>query len=138
MKFEEDNKLRYLLARLCFEKNEEMECRHQLETIVSNDPEFTEAWSLLGKLYRKRSDWPNALVVYKKLTSLTPYDADVYYRLGIAQRHEGKTEDAIASLKFTVDLMPEPAELIIVWHPIYDAQRKTDKAIEYLKKSLKG
>lgn len=138
LKFEEDNKLRYLLARLCFEKNEEMECRHQLETIVSNDPEFTEAWSLLGKLYRKRSDWPNALVVYKKLTSLTPHDADVYYRLGIAQRHEGKTEDAIASLKFTVDLMPEHSRAYYSLASIYDAQGKTDKAIEYLKKSLKG
>lgn len=138
LKYGEDNKLRYLLARLCFEKNEEMECRHQLETIVSNDPEFTEAWSLLGKLYRKRSDWPNALVAYKKLTSLTPQDADAYYMLGIAQRHEGKTEDAIASFKFTVELMPHHSRAYYSLASVYDAQGKTEKAIEYLKKSLKG
>ncbi len=138
LKAKEDNKLRYLLARLCFEKNEEMECKHQLETIVSNDSEFTEAWSLLGKLYRQRSDWPNALVAYKKLTSLTPQDADAYYRLGIAQRHEGKIEESLSSFKFTVELMPEHSRAHYSLASIYDAEGKTDKAIECLKESLRG
>lgn len=138
LKSKDDNQLRYLLARLCFEKNEEMECKHQLETIVANDSEFTEAWSLLGKLYRKRSDWANALVAYKKLTSLTPQDADVYYRLGIAQRHEGKTEDSISSFKFTVELMPDHSRAYYSLASIYDAEGKTDKAIECLQESLRG
>lgn len=138
LKSKEDNKLRYLLARLCFENNEEMECKHQLETIVSYDSEFTEAWSLLGTLYRKRSDWSNALVAYKKLTSLTPQDADVYYRLGIAQRHEGKTEESISSLKFAVELMPEHSRAHYSLASIYDAEGKTEKAVECLKESLRG
>lgn len=138
LKNKEDNKLRYLLARLCFEKNEEMECLYQLETIVAQDSEFTEAWALLGKIYRKRGDWKNAQVSYKKLTQLTPQDADAYYRLGIAQREDGKTDEALSNFKFATDLMPEHSRAFYSLASIYDAEGKTEKAIECLNKSLAG
>lgn len=138
LKYKEDHKLRYLLARLCFEKKEEMECKYQLETIVESDSEFTEAWALLGKLYRLRGDWANALIAYKKLTQLTPEDADVYYRLGVAQRHEGKTEEALSNFRFTTELMPEHSRAFYSMASIYDAGGKTEKAIECLEKSLGG
>lgn len=138
LKFKEDNKLRYLLARLCFEKNEEMECKYQLETIVENDSEFTEAWSLLGKLYRKRGDWENARVAYKKLTQLSPQDAEAYYRLGMAQRHEAKTEESISNFKYAAELKPDYSRAYYSMASIHDAEGKTDKAIEYLEKSLGG
>ncbi|MGI6086029.1 MAG: tetratricopeptide repeat protein [Acetivibrionales bacterium] len=138
LKFQEDNKLRYLLARLCFEKNEEMECKYQLETIVENDSEFTEAWSLLGKLYRKRRDWGNALVAYKKLTQLLPQDADAYYRFGIALRHEGQTEEAMSNFKYATELKPDFSKAFYSMASIHDAEGNSDKAIEYLDKSLEG
>jgi len=138
LKLKEDNRLRYFLARLCFEKNEEMECKYQLETIVEKYPEFIEAWSLLGKLYRKRGDWKNALIAYKKLTQLAPQDAEAYYRLGIAQRHEGKTEEAMSNFKFAAEIKPDFSRAFYSMASIYDAAGKTDKAIEYLEKSLMG
>lgn len=138
LKFKEDNKLRYLLARLCFENKEEMECKYQLETIVENDFEFTEAWSLLGELYRKRGDWANALVAYKKLTQLAPQDSDAYYHLGIAQRHEGKTEEAISNFRFATELRPDFSKAYYNLASINDAEGKTDDAIECLEKSLQG
>ncbi len=138
LKYKEDNKLRYILARLCFEQNEEMECKHQLETIVENDSEFDEAWELLGELYRRRKDWPNVLRVYKKLMKLNPDHPEAYYWLAIAQRHEGKTEEALSNLKFTTELMPEHSRALYSMASIYDAGGKTDKAVECLQKSLEG
>lgn len=138
LEYKEDNKLRYILSRLCFEQNEEMECKHQLETIVGNDYEFDEAWELLGELYRRRKDWPNVLRVYKKLTKLNPDQAEAYYWLAIAQRHEGKTEEALSNLKFTVELMPEHSRALYSMASIFDAKGKTDKAVECLGKSLEG
>lgn len=138
LKVEGDNRLRYILARLCFERNEEMECKHQLETIVESDSEFTEAWTLLGDLYRKRSDWASVLRVYKKLTVLTPDNPEVYYYLGVAQRHEGKTEDAFSNFRFASELMPEHSRALYSMGSIYDAGGKTDKAIECLDRSLEG
>ncbi|NLX64353.1 MAG: tetratricopeptide repeat protein [Clostridiaceae bacterium] len=138
LKLKDDNILRYFLARLCFEKNEEMECKYQLETIVEKYPEFTEAWYLLAKLYRKRGDWENALIAYKKLTQLAPQDAEVYYRLGIAQRHEGKTEEALSNFKFAAEINPDFSRAYYSMASIYDAAGKTDKAIECLEKSLMG
>lgn len=138
LKSKPDNKLRYLLAQLCFEKNEEMECKYQLETIVENDSDFTEAWYLLGMLYRQRSDWKNAIVAYKNLTQLVPQDAEVYYRLGIAQRHEGKTEEAISNFKFATELKADFSRAFYSLASIYDAGGKTDKAIDCLEKSLMG
>jgi len=138
LELKEDNKLRYFLARLCFERNEETECKSQLETIVEKYPEFTEAWYLLGKLYRKRGDWENALNAYKKLTQLAPQDAEVYYRLGIAQRHEGKTEEALSNFKFAAEIKPDYSRAYYSMASIYDASGKTDKAIECLERSLMG
>lgn len=62
LKVNEDNKLRFLLAKLCYEKNEELECLYQLETIVTQDSEFTEAWVLIGKISRKNKDWGKAQI----------------------------------------------------------------------------
>jgi tetratricopeptide (TPR) repeat protein len=138
LKIKEDNKLRYLLARLCFEKNEEMECKYQLETIVANDRDFTEAWVLLGKLYRKSGDWENSQIAYQKLTQLTPQDADAYYRLGIAQREVGKTQEALANFKFATELMPDHSRVYYSMASIYDAEGNTESAIECLTKSLDG
>jgi len=138
LKSREDSQLRYLLARLCYENGEESESRNQLEIVVANDPDFTEAWKMFGQICRKQGDWQNAAVAYKKLTELTPGDADAYYMLGIAQRHEGRTEEAIASLKYAVELMPEHSRAYYSLASIYDAKGKTEKAIEYLAMSLTG
>lgn len=134
----EDIKLRFLLAKLCFEQKEEMECKYQLETIVDQDSEFTEAWVLLGQLYRKTKDWKNTQTVYKKLTQLAPQEADYYYRLGVAQREEGKTEEALSNFRFATELMPEHSRAFYSMASIYDAEGKTEKAIEALNKSLEG
>ncbi len=134
----EDNQLRYLLAKLCFEQNEEMECKYQLETLVAQDSEFTEAWILLGKLYRKSGDWKNTQNAYKKLTQLMPQEADYYYRLGVALREEGKTEEALSNFRFATELMPEHSRAFYSMASIYDAEGKTEKAIEALNKSLAG
>lgn len=138
LKIKEDNKLRYLLARLCFEKNEEMECKYHLETIVSSDRDFTEAWVLLGQLYRKNRDWENSQAAYKRIIQLTPMDADAYYRLGIAQRESGKTQEALASIQFATELLPEHSRAYYSMASIYDAEGNTEKAIECLNKSLEG
>ncbi|HBR02568.1 MAG TPA: hypothetical protein DD738_08155 [Ruminiclostridium sp.] len=138
LKLGEDSKLRYLLASLCFENNEEMKCKYHLETIVAKDQDFTEAWSLLGKLYRKSKDWENAQTAYKKLTYLTPQDADAYYRLGAAQRELDKTQEAFSSFKFATELEPEHSRAYYSMASIYDAEGNTEAAIECLNQSLRG
>lgn len=138
LKTKDDNKLRYILARICYEKNQEMECKFQLETIVSKDSEFTEAWVLLGELYRKSEDWSNAQIAYKNLTRLVPDNAEFYYLLGVVQRELGKTEDALSSLKYSTELMPEHSRALYSMASIYDAQGKTENAVECLLNSLKG
>ncbi|NMA66601.1 MAG: tetratricopeptide repeat protein [Clostridiaceae bacterium] len=138
LKSKDDNQLRYILARLCYEKKEEMECKFQLETIVENDVEFTEAWILLGKLYRKSEDWINAEKAYKKLTSLAPGEADFYYRLGVAQRELGKTDEAFSNFKYATELMPEHSRALYSMASILDAQGKSENAIELLEASLRG
>ncbi|NLM76060.1 MAG: tetratricopeptide repeat protein [Clostridiaceae bacterium] len=138
LKSKDDSKLRYILARICYERNENMECKFHLETIVEKDSEFTEAWVLLGDLYIKSKDWQGAEKAYKKLTSLVPDNADFYYCLGIAQRELGKTEEAYSSFEYAAEIMPEHSRALFSMASIYDAQAKSSKAIELLEKSLEG
>jgi tetratricopeptide (TPR) repeat protein len=133
-----DNKLRYLLARLCYENNKKMECRYQLEIIAENDQNFKEAFILLGKLNIDDEDWENAERVYKRLIHLMPRDADSYYYLGVAQREMGKTDEALSNFKFASEIMPAHSKALYSMASIYDAKGKTDKAIECLNKSLDG
>lgn len=138
LKTRDDNKLRFILAKICYEKNQEMECKFHLETIVSKDPEFTEAWVLLGELYRKCEDWNSAQNAYKNLIRLVPDNAEYYYLLGIVQRELGKTEEALSSLKYATGLMPGHSRALYSMASIYDAQGKTENAIECLFNSLNG
>ncbi len=134
----EDVKLRFLLARICAERKLHMECRYHLEKIVQEDGDFTEAWAMLGKLYRQDNDWKNAVHAYKKLAGLAPRDADVYYRLATAQRQEGHMEEALANFRFAVELKPDHSRALYSLASVFDGEGKTDKAVDYLIKSLGG
>lgn len=135
---EDDTRLRYLMAWICFEKNRDMECKYHLERIVEKDDTFVEAWDLLGKVCRKTGDWNGAETAYRKLARIQPADAETYYRLGVALRQEGKTEEALSNFKMAADIHPKHSRALYSMASILDAQGKSDKAIECLTKSLDG
>ena len=134
----EDAILRFLMARICFENSQDMECKYHLEKIVENNSDFTEAWEMLGKVYRKTGDWKGASGVYKKLTQIEPQDADYYYRLGVSLRQEGNTDDALSNFKLAQEINPGHSHALYSTASILDAQGKFDKAIECLNQSFKG
>jgi tetratricopeptide (TPR) repeat protein len=138
LKISENTGLRFLLAKICFEKNQDMECKYHLEKIVETDADFTEAWELMGKVSRKTGDWKNAVVAYRRLTRIVPQDPEHYYRLGLSLRQEGKTEEAFANFKFTSEIQPEHSRALYSMASILDADGKYEKAIECLKRSLEG
>lgn len=134
----DDVRLRYLIAGICYEKNRDMECKYHLEKIIESQPDFMEAWDLLGKVCRKTGDWKGAEMAYRKLIQILPQDDDVYFRLGFALRQEGKTEEALSSFKVAADINPRHSRALYSMASILDAQGKNDKAIDCLTKSLDG
>lgn len=134
----EDSRLRYFFARILYERNFEMECKYQLESIVDKEAEFTEALDLLGKVCRKFSDWKGAVSVYRKLTRLMPQEAEYHYLLGLSLRQDGNTEEAFAAFKFASELRPDHSRALFSLASIFDAQGKFEKAIDFLHQSLEG
>jgi tetratricopeptide (TPR) repeat protein len=134
----EDTSLRFLLARVCSENGKEMECKYHLERIVEADPDFTEAWELLGKVYRKTGDWKGASLAYRKLTQIEPQGADYYYRLGVSLRQDGRTDEAFSNFRMASEIDPTHSRALYSMASILDAQGKSDRAIECLVKSLAG
>jgi len=134
----DDFRLRYLIAVICFEKNRDMECKYHLERITENQPDFIDAWDLLGKVCRKTGDWKGAETAYRKLIQALPQDADHYYRLGVALRQEGKTDEAFSSFRTAAEINPAHSRALYSMASILDAQGKYEKAIDCLRKSLEG
>ena len=134
----EDAILRFLLARICFENSQDMECKYNLEKILETNIDFTEAWEMLGKVYRKTGDWKGASNVYKKLTQMEPQDADYYYRLGVSLRQEGNTDEALSNFRLAQEINPSHSRALYSMASILDAQGKFDKAVECLNQSFKG
>lgn len=134
----DDFRLRFLIAGICYDENRDMECKYHLERIIENEDGFMEAWDLLGKVCRRTGDWKGAETAYRKLTQLTPQDADAYYRLGVALRQEGRTDEAMTSFRTAADINPKLSRALYSMASILDAEGKSDKAIENLTKSLDG
>jgi hypothetical protein len=68
-------------------------------TAAASNP---RAWSLLGRSLHAQKKWPEALVVYEKLTSFPRYAATGHYNSACVFALQDRKEEAFASLELAV------------------------------------
>lgn len=78
-----------------------------LESIVSDDPKYVDAWKSLGELFERNQNWDKSRLAYQHVIELAPRDSEAYNGLLRALMAEQMYPDAIAAAKKQVEQFPD-------------------------------
>jgi tetratricopeptide (TPR) repeat protein len=116
-----------------------------LEQAIRRNPDYVPAYTRLGIAYLQMKDYPKARSTFELAvkvidTSVTKYKSDLaqaYRYIGLAQLLDKQWNDAIASLRKSLDIEPKD-ESTLLWtaQGLQNAQKK-DEAIKFYKEVLK-
>jgi tetratricopeptide (TPR) repeat protein len=84
-----------------------------------------------------RKLYDDAIEVYKQCVALSPRDATIYNRLGVAYHRKQALHDADENYRRAIKINPQYAEAYNNLGTIAFAESKFSKAIKYYKKALK-
>jgi len=80
--------------------------RRRLEILLEKNPNLSQAWFDLGKIYLEEKLYDRAINAFKKASQLEPGRADYFYRLGYAYHRTRNYGNAETALKTALALAP--------------------------------
>jgi tetratricopeptide (TPR) repeat protein len=99
------------------------------------NPDLRMSRSLLGDLYRARSDYRQAIPNYERLAALDPYTASNHYRLGLMYQLVNRLRDAAAAYLRALELDPKDWRANMNLGLVYLALNQIDDAVTYLERA---
>src|SRR5690349_11499884 len=93
------------------EQNQDDAAIAKLEAAVAADNNHAMAWATLGKLYKKKQNYPKAVTAYEEATRLRPKDAVLWGNLGFAYYRAGREDDAVKALHTSCTLDSKDASV---------------------------
>jgi len=107
------------------------------QTAVKEDPNFPNAYYMMGICYRKLDDFDNAKTALKKAIELDPKFVMAYEALGNLYSTTGEQELAINSYNAVITSIDDKADKSYFGlGNVYYEKKDFPKAIEYLKKAV--
>ena len=135
----EDNPdTRLALARLFLQLSLREGAVAQLEQLTGTDRNLSEAWRMLGELYRKEENWPKAEGCFAQLVKLEPENADAWFRLGSSRRHLRQFEEALQSYRVAIRIKPDHSRAFYGVAAIHEERGDAPEAIRMLKQAIVG
>src|SRR6185503_8998847 len=125
--------LHYNLGREAFQEGRYAEARRELEGAQRLRPDDADVLNLLGLVYFKTNAFPEAEVIYRRLTRENPKVFILPSTLGLILFKQGKLDDAEEFLLRSVELRPNYAKSHLYLGLLYRQRRKYNLAIEHLK-----
>jgi tetratricopeptide (TPR) repeat protein len=107
-----------------------------LKAAVNKDNELVMARSMLGDIYRARSDYDAAREQYEAVTRLDPYAYNNYYRLGLVDQLLERLQEAAAAYLKALDLKPEDAPSNMSLGTVYYALNQPQEALKYAERAV--
>lgn len=100
------------------------------------DPQYEEAYTLLGKLYTVTGDNNRAVEAYARALDLKPHERDLYVFLGSLQASQRLFAEAEKTFKKMIEQFPGEREGYFYLGKVYVEDGQYDKAIEIFQKLL--
>lgn len=125
--------LHYNRGREAFQEGRFAEARRELENAQRLRADDADVLNLLGLVYFKTNAFPEAEVIYRRLTRDNPSVFILHSNLGLTLFKQGKLEDAEQFLKRSVELRPNYAKSHLYLGLLYRQQKKYDAALEHLR-----
>lgn len=139
-KLPENAALRYRYALLLTQKKGNLaKASEELERLLEYDPDYEDAYFLLGELAELDEDFGNAVQWYERLIELNPNYPNVYYRLGliVANQFENKEEQAAKYFERAIENKADNVDAHYQY-AVIQAEKLNDKtkAIDYFERTL--
>lgn len=113
----------------------------EVKKAIRLDPDYAEAYNLLGVIYNGMENWDAAIEAFEKALSNILYDTPAYphYHMGWAYYRKGDYGTALKHYELALAQQPDPALLPLIEKNrgiVLYAMGRTSEAILHLQKSL--
>lgn len=99
-------------------------------------PQYVEALSNVGNVYRRQREWDKAIAAYKKARQLNPQSADLLNNLGVVYKEKGDLDQALAQYQQATRLSPQHTEAHHNMGVALKDQGKLEEAAEAFQQAL--
>src|SRR5438046_2904447 len=125
--------LHYNRGREAFQEARYAEARRELENAQRLRPDDSDVLNLLGLVYFKSNAFPEAEVIYRRLSNENPNVFILHSNLGLILFKQGKLEEAEHYLLRAIELRPNYAKSHLYLGLLYRMRRKLGLALEHLR-----
>lgn len=125
--------LHYNRGREAFQEGRYAEARRELESAQKLRPDDPDVLNLLGLVYFKTNAFPEAEVIYRRLTKENPNVFILHSNLGLILFKQGKLDEAEQYLLRAVELRPNYAKSHLYLGLLYRQRRKLGLALDHLR-----
>ena len=107
-----------------------------LESLLSQDPDYTNGWNYLGWSYNQVGQYDKAVSALQKAIAANPYDVFAYNNLGMALSGQKKYEEAIAEFQKQIEITTKDRFAYANLGRAYLALHQPDKAVPALEMAI--
>src|SRR5882762_10727796 len=125
--------LHYNRGREAFQEGRYAEARRELESAQRLRPDDSDVLNLLGLVYFKTNAFPEAEVIYRRLSAENPNVFILHSNLGLILFKQGKLDEAEHFLLRAIELRPNYAKSHLYLGLLYRQKKKSGLALEHLK-----
>ena len=125
--------LHYNRGREAFQEGRYAEARRELENAQKLRPDDSDVLNLLGLVYFKTNAFPEAEVIYRRLSTENPNVFILHSNLGLILFKQGKLDEAEQYLLRAIELRPNYAKSHLYLGLLYRQKKKYGLALEHLK-----
>src|SRR5688500_3257758 len=125
--------MHYNRGREAFQQGRFAEARTELETSQRLRPEDSDVLNLLGLVYFKTNAFPEAEVIYRRLTRDNPKVFTLHSNLGLILYKQGKLDEAEQFLLKAIELRPNYAKSHLYLGLLYRQRKRLKEALEHLR-----
>ena len=125
--------LHYNRGRENFQEGRYAEARRELESAQRLRPDDSDVLNLLGLVYFKTNAFPEAEVIYRRLSAENPNVFILHSNLGLILFKQGKLDEAEHYLLRAIELRPNYAKSHLYLGLLYRQKKKYAPALEHLK-----
>lgn len=126
----------YVQGVLAYQNGDTTKAMADLQAAVNQKGDLVMARSMLGDLYRARSDYEAAREQYEVLSRLDSYSYLNHYRLGLVYQFLNRLQEAAASYLNALNLKPNDAASNMSLGTVYFALNDPQKALKYAQRAV--
>jgi tetratricopeptide (TPR) repeat protein len=126
----------YVQGVLAYQNGDTVAAMNNLQAAVNKKGDLVMARSMLGDLYRSKSDYEAARQQYEVVSRLDPYEFKNHYHLGLVYQFLNRLQEAAASYITALNLKPNDAPSNMSLGTVYFALNDPVKALTYAERAV--